>query len=70
MTKFSKPITVGFEVDSAVASRAGGIEKLTLADLSDDEWVDVEEIGSRVTRSDKTITTNTRKLGVVGLAAR
>ena len=70
VTKFSKPVTAGFEVNSAVESRAGGIEKLTLTSLNDDEWVDIEEVGTRVSRDDDAITTDTRNLGVIGLAAR
>lgn len=70
ITNFFKPLTVGFDIDSDTTSRAGGRSNLTIANLQKDEWIDMEEVGARVTRGSDTITVDTRSLGTFGLGAR
>lgn len=70
ITRFSKPLTVGFGVNSDTVSRAGGRENLTIVTLQNDRWVDMEEIRNKVERSNKLIAVDTRNLGTFGLGAR
>jgi hypothetical protein len=70
ITNFFKPLKVGFDIDSDTASRAGGKANLTIVNLQSDQWIDTEEVGSRVIRGDSVVTVDTRNLGTFGLGAR
>lgn len=68
--QFYKRPQVGFSYDADTLSRAGDPDNLTIVNIQKSRWVDVEEIGSRVSRGSKTITVDTDGLGTFGLAVR
>ena len=70
ITSFSTSLKVGFDTDSDTTSRAGGESNLTIANLQKGEWIDMEEVGARVTRRSDAITVDTRSFGTFGLGAR
>lgn len=61
---------VGFDYDADTLSRAGGRQNLTIANLQNEKWVDVEEFGSRVQRGSDTISVPSWLLGTFGLTVR
>ncbi|RMF05762.1 MAG: hypothetical protein D6768_00620 [Chloroflexi bacterium] len=61
---------VGFDYDADTLSRAGGLQNLTIANLQNEKWVDVEEFGSRVRRGSQTISVPSWLLGTFGLTVR
>lgn len=61
---------VGFDYDADTLSRAGGRQNLTIANLQNEKWVDVEEFGSRVRRGSDTISVPSWLLGTFGLTVR
>ena len=69
LTSFAKPLKVEFKYDPDTLSRVGGKANLTLVNLQDRRWVDLENIGSRVVRGNDTITVDTASLGIFGLAS-
>jgi len=69
LTSFAKPLKVEFKYDPDTLSRVGGKANLTLVNLQDRQWVDLENIGSRVVRGNDTITVDTASLGIFGLAS-
>jgi hypothetical protein len=69
LTSFAKPLKVEFKYDPDTLSRVGGKANLTLVNLQDRQWVDLEAIGSRVVRGNDTITVDTASLGIFDLAS-
>ena len=67
---YNKPLQVGFNYDPDTLSRAGGAANLTIVNLQDFNWIDTEEIGSRVERDNGTITVYTSNLGIFSMAVR
>jgi hypothetical protein len=70
VTKFSKPLTVGFQLSSDTVSRSGGQENLTVVTLQNGRWIDIEEMRRKVERSNRLIAVDTQSLGTFGLGAR
>ena len=70
LTDFPISLQVGFNYDADTLSRAGGRANLTIGNLQNRRWIDVEEIGSRITRESETITADMNHLGTFGLAVR
>ncbi len=70
LTMYNKPLQVGFNYDPDTLSRAGGAANLTIVNLQDFNWIDTEEIGSRVERDNGTIAVHTSNLGVFSMAVR
>jgi hypothetical protein len=69
LTGFAKPLKVEFRYDPDTLARVGDKANLTLVNLQDVEWIDVEATGSRVVRGDETIGVDTASLGTFGLAS-
>lgn len=70
ITQFPKPLKVGFVYDADTLSRVGGKENLTMVHLRNNQWVNVETVGARVTRGDDALSVDTTTLGAFGLAVR
>ncbi len=70
LTVYPKPLKVGFNYDSDVLSRAGSKSNLTIVNNQNGIWLDEEALGSRVVRSNDTISVDTVNTGTFGLAAR
>lgn len=70
LTRYSKPLQVGFNYDPDTLSRAGGEANLTIVNLQDLDWIDTEEIGSRVERNNGAIAVYTSDLGTFSMAVR
>ncbi len=65
-----KPLKIGFRFDLATASRAGGQTNLTLVDLGQDPWLDLEQLGLPVVRTGNRASVDRYQAGTFGLAAR
>jgi hypothetical protein len=70
ITAFFKLLQVGFAYNSEIVSRAGGAANLSIYQLQNRDWADVEALGARMVRGDKSITVEVGNLGTFGLAVR
>jgi hypothetical protein len=70
VTRFPKPLEVTFGFDANTLTRAGGKNNLTIVSFQNRQWMDLEEFGASVVRSDNTITVESSNLGTFSMAVR
>jgi hypothetical protein len=68
--RFTKPLRVQFDYDAGTVARAGGKTNITIVQLQNRQWVDLEELGSRMVRDDTSITGEVRRLGAFSIVVR
>ncbi|MCB0171445.1 MAG: hypothetical protein KDJ97_12910 [Anaerolineae bacterium] len=69
MASLSRPVTIEFD-PSEYLNQAGDSSTLTIVTLIDGKWVDVEELGYKVNRSEDSITVETTTLGIFALTTK
>jgi hypothetical protein len=70
VTQILRPLIVEFTYDAATVNRARGQENITIAQLENGQWVDLEELGARVGRDNTKITAEISRLGAFGMVIR
>ncbi len=70
VTRFPKPLEVTFGFDANTLTRAGGKNNLTIVSFQNRQWMDLEEFGASVVRSDNTIAVESSNLGTFSMAVR
>jgi hypothetical protein len=70
VTRFPKPLEVTFGFDANTLTRAGGKNNLTIVSFQNHQWMDLEEFGASVVRSDNTIAVESSNLGTFSMAVR
>lgn len=70
ITQFSKPINLEFDLTDVLDAQVEDPTRLTIMFLRNGEWVDLEELGYTVVRTEGKITLDTDQLGIFCLALK